>query len=33
MINLSPTEMDRLTILTAAEIARRNRALGIRLSH
>lgn len=32
-MNLSPTEMDRLTIFTAAEMARRNRALGIRLSH
>jgi len=33
MMNLSPTEMDRLVIFTAAEMARRNRALGIRLSH
>ncbi|MFT4003147.1 MAG: urease subunit beta [Rhizobium sp.] len=33
MMNLSPTEMDRLTIFTAAEMARRNRARGIRLSH
>jgi urease subunit gamma/beta len=33
MMNLSPTEMDRLIIFTAAEMARRNRALGIRLSH
>jgi urease subunit gamma/beta len=33
MMNLSPTEMDRLTIFTAAEMARRNRSLGIRLSH
>jgi urease subunit gamma/beta len=33
MMNLSPTEMDRLTIFTAAEMARRNRAHGIRLSH
>lgn len=33
MMNLSPTEMDRLTIFTAAEFARRNRDLGIRLSH
>jgi len=32
-MNLTPTEMDRLTIFTAAEMARRNRALGIRLSH
>jgi urease subunit gamma/beta len=33
MMNLSPTEMDRLVVFTAAEMARRNRALGIRLSH
>ena len=33
MMNLSPTEMDRLIIFTAAEMARRNRSLGIRLSH
>lgn len=33
MMNLSPTEMDRLIIFTAAELARRNRSLGIRLSH
>lgn len=33
MMNLSPTEMDRLIIFTAAEMARRNRQLGIRLSH
>ncbi|MEA3536661.1 urease subunit beta [Rhizobium sp. CC-YZS058] len=33
MMNLSPTEMDRLVIFTAAEFARRNKALGIRLSH
>ncbi|SHE49962.1 urease subunit gamma/beta [Kaistia soli DSM 19436] len=33
MMNLTPTEMDRLVIFTAAEMARRNRALGIRLSH
>lgn len=32
-MNLTPTEMDRLTIFTAAEMARRNKALGIRLSH
>jgi len=32
-MNLTPTEMDRLTIFTAAEMARRNRSLGIRLSH
>jgi urease subunit gamma/beta len=33
MMNLSPTEMDRLTIYTAAAMARRNRWLGIKLSH
>jgi urease subunit gamma/beta len=33
MMNLSPTEMDRLIIFAAAEMARRNRRLGIRLSH
>jgi urease subunit gamma/beta len=33
MMNLSPTEMGRLIIFTAAEMARRNRRLGIRLSH
>lgn len=32
-MNLTPTELDRLTIFTAAEMARRNKALGIRLSH
>lgn len=32
-MNLTPTELDRLTIFTAAEMARRNRRLGIRLSH
>jgi len=32
-MNLSPTEMDRLTIFTAAELARRHKSLGIRLSH
>jgi urease subunit gamma/beta len=32
-MNLTPTEMDRLTIFTAAEMARRNKSLGIRLSH
>jgi urease subunit gamma/beta len=31
-MNLTPTEMDRLTIFTAAELARRYRARGIRLS-
>lgn len=33
MMNLTPTEMDRLTMFTAAELARRHRAQGIRLSH
>lgn len=33
MMNLSPTEMDRLVIFSAAQMARRNRSLGIRLSH
>lgn len=33
MINLSPTEMDRLVIFNAAQMARRNRSLGIKLSH
>ena len=33
MMNLTPTEMDRLTIFSAAELARRYRSLGIRLSH
>ncbi len=33
MMNLSPTELDRLVVFTAAEVARRNRRLGIRLSH
>ncbi|MDQ1106049.1 urease subunit beta [Nocardioides zeae] len=32
-MNLSPTERERLTIFTAAEFARRNLRLGIRLSH
>lgn len=32
-MNLSPTELDRLTIFTAAEHARRLRAVGVRLSH
>jgi urease subunit gamma/beta len=32
-MNLTPTEMERLTIFMAAEFARRNRANGIRLSH
>lgn len=30
---LTPTEQERLTIFTAAELARKHRALGIRLSH
>ena len=33
MMNLTPTELERLTIFTAAELARRHRALGIKLSH
>ena len=33
MMNLTPTEMERLWIFTAAEFARRHRARGIRLSH
>lgn len=33
MMNLSPTEMERLTLFSAAELARRYRSLGIRLSH
>ena len=32
-MNLTPTELDRLTIFSAAELARRYRSLGIRLSH
>ncbi|WP_181702437.1 urease subunit beta [Chthonobacter albigriseus] len=32
-MNLTPTELERLTIFTAAEFARRHKALGIRLSH
>lgn len=32
-MNLSPTELERLTIFTAAEFARRNLQSGIRLSH
>jgi urease subunit gamma/beta len=31
-MNLTPTELERLTIFTAAELARRHRAKGIRLS-
>ena len=33
MMNLTPTEMERLWIFTAAEFARRHKACGIRLSH
>ena len=32
-MNLTPGELDRLTIFTAAELARRYRLRGIRLSH
>ena len=32
-MNLTPTELERLTIYTAAELARRYRSQGIRLSH
>jgi urease subunit gamma/beta len=32
-MNLTPTELDRLTIFSAAELARRHRSLGIKLSH
>jgi len=32
-MNLTPTELDRLTIFSAAELARRYRAEGIRLNH
>jgi urease subunit gamma/beta len=32
-MNLTPTELERLTIFQAAELARRYRSLGIRLSH
>jgi urease subunit gamma/beta len=33
MMNLTPTELERLTIFNAAEFARRNLADGVRLSH
>lgn len=33
MMNLTPTEMERLTIFNAAELARRRRAKGLRLSY
>ena len=32
-MNLTPTEMDRLTIFMAAELARRHRSLGLKLNH
>ena len=32
-MRLSPIEIDRLTIFTAAELARRRRARGLRLTH
>ena len=32
-MHLTPTEMERLTIFTAAEFARRNRRDGVKLSH
>jgi urease gamma subunit len=32
-MRLTPLEMDRLTIFTAAELARRRRAKGLRLNH
>lgn len=32
-MNLSPTELERLTIFTAAELARRYKSQGVRLSH
>src|SRR5215510_12077979 len=33
MLNLTPTELERLTIFSAAELARRRRATGLRLSY
>ena len=33
MLNLTPTEMERLTIFTAAELARKRRAKGLRQSY
>ena len=33
MMNLTPSELERLTIFTAAELARRHRSLGVKLSH
>lgn len=32
-MRLTPTELDRLTVFVAAELARRRRARGLRLSH
>jgi urease subunit gamma/beta len=32
-MHLTPIEMDRLTLFTAAELARRRRARGLRLTH
>jgi urease subunit gamma/beta len=32
-MNLSPTEMDRLVVFSAAELARRHKSLGVKLSH
>jgi urease subunit gamma/beta len=32
-MHLTPTELDRLTIFTAAELARRRRAKGLKLAH
>jgi urease subunit gamma/beta len=32
-MHLTPTEMDRLTVFTAAELARRRRAKGWKLTH
>jgi urease subunit gamma/beta len=32
-MHLTPTELDRLTIFTAAELARRRRARGVKLNH
>src|SRR6185437_7716672 len=33
MMNLTPTELERLTIFSAAELARKRRAKGLRLSY
>ncbi|WP_207592680.1 urease subunit gamma [Halomontanus rarus] len=32
-MNLSPKEMERLTVFTAAELARRRKARGVKLNH